>query len=124
MTTTKRRRRSVLALLLAITAAIAAYGFTATNTVEDSRAGDGTGQILAYDVSSISYTLLASDPTKISGVDFTLDEAATDAKAQVGPGVAWADCTITGGTSASCTFAGGDEPDVLPADELRVVAVS
>lgn len=114
----------MLVLLLAIAAAIAAYGFTATNTVEDSRAGDGVGQILGYDVTSISYTLLSSDPTKISGVDFTLDQPATDAKAQVGPSTSWADCTISGGTSASCTFTGGTEPDVLPADELRVVAVS
>lgn len=124
MTTTKRRRRAVLALLLAIAAAIAAYGYTATNTVEGSRAGDGSGAIAGYDVSSVSYTLLSSDPTKISGVSFTLDNAASGAAAQVQPATGWANCTITDGTSAACTFASGSEPDVAPASNLRVVAVS
>ncbi len=114
----------MLVLLLAIAAAIAAYGFTATNTVPGSNAGDGQGTISGYDVSSIAYTLSASDPTLIDKVDFTLDQSAGDVKAKVdASSTTYTDCTVTGGTSVSCDFASGSEPAVVDADELRVIAV-
>jgi len=50
---------------------------TAGNTVEESRAGIGTGKVTGYDVSSLSYTLNTSDPSLVDAVTFALDEAPT-----------------------------------------------
>ena len=117
-----RRRRSVAVILAAAAAlAFAAYAFTASNTVPDSKAGDGDGAISGYTVSSISYDL-ATDPASIDKVTFTLDAAAGTVKAKVDASdTAYADCANTGGNNWSCDFS----PDeaVLDADELRVIAV-
>lgn len=55
--------------------AAAAFAFTAANTVPDTKAGEGTGAITGYSVSSVRYTLNAADPSKVDSVAFNLDEA-------------------------------------------------
>ncbi len=126
MTNTKRRRRAVLALLLAIAAAIAAYGFTATNSVPESGAGDGTGVISGYTVSAISYALNSADPSKIDSVSFNLAATAgagtpTNVRAALSDGTTstWSSA-CTGGSPWVCSFT--TPPSVQPATQLRVIA--
>ena len=122
--TRNRRRRLVLAALLALVVAAAAYGFTATNVVPSSYAGDGNGTINGYTVSNIAYTLNTTDPTKVDKVTFTLSAAATTVKAKaVASGSTYQDCTVTGGTSVSCDWPAASEPTVVSVDQLRVIAV-
>jgi hypothetical protein len=123
--TRNRRRRLVLAAVVAVMLAVAAYGFTATNTVPGSNAGDGSGTIAGYTVSNIAYTLNTTDPTKVDKVAFTLSAAATSVKAKaVASGSTYQDCTVTGGTSVSCDWPTASEPTVASVDQLRVIAVS
>src|SRR5262245_39748356 len=123
--TRNRRRRLVLAAVVAVVLTIAAYGFTATNTVPNSNAGDGSGAIAGYTVSSIAYTLNTTDPTKVDKVAFTLNAAATSVKAKaVASGSTYQDCTVTGGTAVSCDWPAASEPTVASVDQLRVIAVS
>jgi hypothetical protein len=125
MTHSRRRRRTVVVVLLAIAAAIAAYGFTATNTVPGSNAGDGSGVISGYTVSSIAYQLNSTDPSKIDGVTFSISPAAaTQVRVQlVSSGGAWFTCSNAAG-SVTCPASGTMGVDVASADQLRVVATS
>jgi hypothetical protein len=122
---TRTRRRIVLAAALAAFVSVAAYAFTATNTVPGSNAGDGSGTISGYTVSGIAYTLNTTDPTKVDKVAFTLNAAASSVKVKaVASGTTYQDCTVTGGTSVSCDWATASEPTVASVDQLRVIAVS
>jgi hypothetical protein len=62
------RMRVLLAVVGAMAVGSAAYGFTATNTVPASQAGDGSGVISGYTISAIHYTLSGANAT---GVSFT-----------------------------------------------------
>lgn len=124
MSNNRSRRRRRLAVIVAAAAALAfaAYAFTASNTVPASKAGDGSGGITGYTVSSIAYSL-ETDARYIDSVSFTLDAAAGTVKAKlVNASTTFTDCTNTGGNNWSCDFAAGSQT-VLSADELRVVAV-
>ena len=107
-------------LLLAVAVMAAAYGFAATNTVPDTRAGDGAGTISGYAVSNVAYTLNASNPQQLDKVEFDLDAAASTVKVRLQTTGSWYDCTNTSGNHWSCDTPG---QGVQPANELRVVAV-
>jgi hypothetical protein len=126
-------------LLLAVAVMAAAYGFAATNTVPDTRAGDGAGNISGYKVCHVEYTLDNSNPQNLSRVEFTLhDTAATCPGAPSGSTASastvkvrlvsasstWYTCTNSDsdsdGRNWECTTTG---QGVQPANELRVVAV-
>jgi hypothetical protein len=107
-------------LILALILAASVYGFAAANTVPDTYAGDGSGAISGYTISNIVYDLNNSDPSTIDGVDFTLSAAATEVHITLNGG-SWTSCTVTGGTSVSCT---GLSQSVLAAVSLRVVAAN
>jgi hypothetical protein len=107
-------------LLLAVAVMAAAYGFAATNTVPDTRAGDGAGNINGYIVSNVTYTLNASNPQQLDKVEFDLDAAASTVKVRLQTTGSWYDCTNTSGNHWSCDTPG---QGVQPANELRVVAV-
>jgi hypothetical protein len=117
----RNRRRIAAASVLALGLGVGGYAFTAANTVAESKAGDGSGEITGYDVSEVDYTLNATDPSTIDSVDFTLDTeptAGSDVMVQLdSTGGEWHDCTWTG-TAASCDTTG---ESVLDADNLRVV---
>jgi hypothetical protein len=51
------------------------YAFTAANTVPTSHAGDGSGTVSGYTVSSIHYNLNASSPQNVDSVTSSLDTA-------------------------------------------------
>ena len=117
----KRPVRIAVAFVAAGAIASGAYAFMASNTVPTSYAGDGQGTISGYAVSSVHYTL-DTDPTKMDAVAFTLDQPAGDVRVSLDHGSSWTTCSISGGTGVTCTFASAQA--VLPADQLRVVAVS
>jgi hypothetical protein len=118
---TKNTVKIVFIAIIALSLSGFTYAFAAANTVPDTYAGDGQGTISGYVVSAIHYTLDATDPSKINTVDFTLDHAATLVKVKlVAAGTTYYGCTITGGTSVSCTVGGA--VTVLAADQLRVIA--
>ena len=101
----------------------AAQAMTASNTVVDTKAGDGTGTITGYAVSSVSYTLNATDPGKIDAVAFSLDATpaagATIKIKLVSSGSSWYTCSNTG-TAVTCTTT-SPQATVATANELRVV---
>jgi hypothetical protein len=108
-------------LLLTVAVMAAAYGFAATNTVPDTRAGDGAGAINGYTVSNVTYTLNASNPQQLDRVEFDLDAAAGTVKVRlVSPVGTWYNCTNTGGNHWSCNTSG---LSVVSANQLTVVAV-
>jgi hypothetical protein len=117
-----RRRRLVGVLVASGVLATAVFAFAASNTVPATKAGIGSGAISGYTVSNIVYTLAASDPSKIDKVDFVLNAAATTVKVKlVAASSTYTNCTVTGGTNVSCDFS--PDQDVLPADQLTVVAL-
>lgn len=117
------RRTAILGLLLVILAT-AGFGFAASNTVQNSRAGDGYAVISGYNVTNIDYTLEA-DPANIDSVSFQLAGGATvpgDVKVKlVNSSSTWFSCTTTATmpTTATCDVSG---VTVLAADEFRVIA--
>lgn len=116
-----RRRRLVLVIAVAAFLALATYVYTASNVVPGSKVGKGEGAISGYTVSSVAYTLSATNPANIDSVAFTLDSAATTVKAKlVAASSTYTTCSVSGGTSVTCDFS----PDVavLSADELSVVS--
>jgi len=118
----KERRRALL-LVVAVFLMVLAYAFAASNTVPDSRAGDGQGNISGYTVSNVHYELNSADPGRIDKVQFNLDSAAGTVYAAVSQDAltwVWSDaCTGSGGTWV-CDFP--TDPEVQPQLYLRVVA--
>ncbi len=119
------RRLAVLGLFAIL--AVAAYGFAAQNTVEDSYAGDGTGDIFGFDVTNIDYSL-GVDPATIDQVEFDLTpNPGTQGEAHVwfygSDGTTLLDegsCNVDAAGHATC---GSLLVSVLDAYFIRVVAV-
>jgi hypothetical protein len=126
-------------LLLAVAVMAAAYGFAATNTVPDTRAGDGAGNISGYTVCHVQYTLNDTNPQNLDKVEFTLHDTGATC-----PGTpSWSPApasavrvklTQGGNTWYSCNNSDSDNDrrdwecstpgqSVKDANELRVVAV-
>jgi hypothetical protein len=72
------------------------YAFTAANTVPNSKAGDGSGNVTGYVVSSIHYNLNSTSPQNIDSVTFTVDST---------PVAGSTIKVVTGGNTYSCTNA-------------------
>jgi hypothetical protein len=117
------RRTAVLGLLLVILAT-AGFGFAATNNVQNSRAGDGTGAIAGYSVTNIHYELDANDPSQFASVSFDIagGQAVPDTvRARAGAGPWSAPCTVPDSNDPdrfTCVISGA----VAPAETLQVVA--
>ena len=109
-----------LILLVVVVIAVSAYAFAAANTVPTSKAGEGSGAVSGYTVSSIHYDLNATDPTTLDDVTFTLDAAATTVQVKlVSTGSTWYSCTNLGTNNWKCVTAGATVNSV---DNLDVVA--
>ena len=101
---------SKLAMLaLVLGSAVAIYGYTASNVVPLSRAGQGSGVVTPYTISGTPvYTLNALSPQVIDSVQVTLSASpATGAtlKAQLRSGGTWFTCTASG-ASLTCPTTG------------------
>jgi hypothetical protein len=123
MTSKVFRPRNFLVIIMLLVLAAVAYGFAATNTVADSSAGDGAGDVSGYDVSSIHYELDTSDPTDIDAVEFTLTgtTAPQTVYIQLDSYSGWFTCTMSG-SDATCDTSGQTVPVGSTFTELRVVA--
>jgi len=115
----------VLFVVVAVLAiAAASYAFAASNTVPTTKAGDGTGAVSGYTVTSVVYTLNATDPTTLDSVSFDLGAAAATGKVKaqlVANTGTWYTCTLDTGTVWTCDTTG---LTVSTIDQLRVVAAS
>jgi len=108
---------ALAALLMAVT-----YAFTAANTVPASKAGDGTGAISGFVVSTIKYNLNATSPQNIDSVTFTLDStpaAGSTMKIQLDAAGSWYTCTNSGANITCVTTS--PQATVAGATNLRVV---
>lgn len=84
-------------------AGLGSFAFTASNTVPDSKAGDGSGAVAGYVVSGVDYGLNATDPTKVDSVAYTLNAApAAGSTIKTKVGGSWYTCTNTT-TAVTCT---------------------
>lgn len=114
----KKSSRVLLVTLLLFVLAGSTYAFAATNTVDATFAGDGSGTISGYHVSGITYSTAGGN---ITGVTFTLDYSASVVQASLNGGTL-SDCveSSTVSNSWSCSLSG---VSVADAASLRVVAV-
>jgi hypothetical protein len=122
----RSRRSSVgrFATVLVVSGAIVAgtYAFTAANTVPDTKAGDGSGTVTGYVLSSVHYNLNATNPANVDSVTFTLDStpvAGSTIRAQLAPAGSWYSCT-NAATAVTCTTI-APQATVLAATNLRVI---
>jgi hypothetical protein len=98
------------------------YAFTAANTVPASRAGDGSGAVSGYVVSTVHYQLNGTNPGNIDAVTFTLDSApvaGSTITAQLTPAGSWYSCSNAGANVTCATTA--PQATVVAATALRVV---
>ena len=89
-------RRAVAAVVFMALVMTATYAFTAANTVEASKAGDGAGAVTGYNVTGVHYTLNATDPGVVDSVSFNLDSApvaGSTIRARLNPTGPWYTCT-------------------------------
>jgi hypothetical protein len=114
-----KKRSVVLTLLLTLLLALAAYAYTASNTVPATHAGDGHEAISGYTVSNVNYTVDSAG--NITDVAFDLDAAASNASVSVHAGDPLTTCTNPSGNHWTCS---GLNVSVASADDLRVVAYS
>ena len=132
----KKRTMGVrkVAVLLALVAALGtgSYIFTASNTFSGgtNAAGEGSGTVSGYTVGAPTYTLLSSDPSKISSFQFSISggvTAATVVKASLVSG-SWSSCSVgsivAGAGTATCSYSSGSEPSVVSVTTLDVVAAN
>src|SRR5580765_5266114 len=116
-----RRARSLVPVALACALAVTVYAFAASNTVPATRAGDGSGAISGYTISSVSYGLNSTSLQNIDSVTFTISPTtATTVKASLNGGTTWYACTNSSG-SVSCTTT-SPQATVAAATTLQVVA--
>ena len=108
-------------LLIVLVLSMAIYAFAAANVVPASSAGDGSGAISGYTVSTIHYVLNAANPGNIDSVTFTLSTApAAGGTIKISlDGANWYSCTNVTTTITCVTTA--PQATVLLATNLRVV---
>jgi hypothetical protein len=123
----KRKFAGLFAFVLAGVIGVGVYAFTASNEVPEKRAGAGSGEVSGYKVTSqVSYTF-SEDGTKMTKVNFTLDNEASDVQVALSEGLPekadWTDCGASTGLEVECTFPGEGVEDAK-GDKLSVAAVS
>jgi hypothetical protein len=115
-------RSGLLAVTLVVALAAGAYAYTNSNTVGASQAGDGTGAITGFVVSSVKYNLNATTPSNIDSVTYTLDATpavGSTLKTQLAPAGSWYTCTNVA-TAVTCNVT-SPQATVVAATNLRVV---
>ncbi len=107
---------------LAAVVLTATYASTASNTVGATQAGDGTGTISGFVVSSVKYNLNTSSPNNIDTVTFNLDStppSGSTLKVQLASAGTWYTCTNSA-AAVTCTVT-SPQATVSAATNLRVV---
>ena len=113
-----------LSTVLVLSGAIVAgtYAFTAANTVPASKAGDGSGAVTGYTVSTIHYNLNATTPSNVDSVTFNLDSApvaGSTISVQLAAAGSWYSCSNVAAAVTCATTA--PQATVLGVTALRVV---
>ncbi len=120
-----RNFKVLFVVIVVVILSVAAYAFAAANTVPATKAGDGTGAVSGYTVTSVVYTLNATTPTTLDSVEFDLGAAAATGKVKaqlVATTGTWYTCTQVGVTTVwTCDTTGLTASSI---DQLRVVAAS
>ncbi len=128
MSISKFLKPKYLAIALIVFAlAVVAFGYAAANVVPESGAGEGVGTISGYTIANISYTLLTTDPTKVSSVAFDVTptsgaDAPKAVKISVDSGTTWVTCSGPTEDNWTCAFTVASEPEVSTLEEMQVVA--
>jgi len=115
-----RRIIGTVAIGAICTVGFTAYGFTASNTVPNSTAGDGTSVVSGYTATAVAYTLNAATPTNIDNISFTIapiTAATVKAKAN---GVWYACVNVAGAVNCTTT---APQLTVAPVTTLEVLAI-
>ena len=117
----KRSFRIFIIFIVVLAFATVAYASAAANTVNPSKAGDGSGAVSGYTVSAVHYNLNTTNPANIDSVTFNLDTAPAAGSTLkiklVNAGTTWYTCTnVT--TAVTCVTTGAP---VSTADSLEVV---
>lgn len=74
----KFRGRAILGgAVVAGAIGVGGFAFTAANTVPATKAGDGSGAVTGYVVSTVDYGLNVTNPSNIDSVTFNLDSTPT-----------------------------------------------
>jgi hypothetical protein len=120
---TRSRFKGRLAAVMLFSGVLVAgtYAYTAANTVPTSKAGDGSGAVTGYVVSTVHYNLNATSPQNVDSVTFTLDSTPVTGgtvKAQV-DGTNWYTCTFVA-TAVTCITT-SPQATVVGATSLRVI---
>lgn len=123
----RNRKRYTLAALLALVVATASFAFAAENTVPDSNAGLGDGEVSGYTVTNVSWDLDDTNPAVIDEFTFTISPT-TAAEVRValdqGSGYNWlaaGDCVNASGTVTCTPTSTVDTEDLVG---MRVAAAS
>jgi len=103
--------RFMIAFVFVLVLSATAYAFAAANTVAASKAGDGSGTIAGYTVSSIKYVHDASAREKVASVSFDVGSTVDDANVYArfldsgsSPVGAWSNVCTFASNRYSCTF--------------------
>jgi len=117
-----RNFKILFVVIVVVVLSVSAYAFAAANTVPDTKAGDGSGVVSGYTVTSVVYTLNGTTPTTLDEVSFDLGAAAAQVQVQlVATTGTWYACTLDTGTVWQCDTTG---LTVSSIDQLRVIAAS
>lgn len=109
-----------LAIGVVSTVGFSAYAFTASNTVPNSTAGDGTSTVSGFTISGVGYTLNGTTPTNIDAVTFTIAPVATSTvKAKLNG--TWYSCANAAGSVTCATTS--PQLTIAPTTSLEVLAV-
>jgi hypothetical protein len=113
--------RTMAVLAFGSIVAVSTLGFAAANTVPATQAGDGTNAVSGFNITSVAYTLNATDPSKIDSVGFNIAPASAGT-VKVKIDGAWHSCTNTAGAVTCGTAA--PAATVAGAMSLQVVAAN
>jgi hypothetical protein len=122
---TRIRRRLVWLGALVVALSIGSYAFTASLTVPQSAAGEGSGTVNGYTLGTPSYTLNAADPTKVDQLVLHVSATVTASTAvtvSADAGSHWQTCTqgaiSSGAADYTCVF--GTKPSTAAVATLQV----
>ena len=116
-----RSLKVLFVLFTIVVISVATYAFAAANTVPDTKAGDGSGAVSGYTVTSVVYNLNTTNPATLDSVAFDLGASAAQVQVQLVTAGTWYDCTLDTGTVWECDTTG---LTVATINQLRVVAAS
>lgn len=128
LATCKQKMRTALIIAALMILAAVTYAYAAANLVPETGAGEGSGTVSGYTITNVDYTLLGSNPSKLDEVSFAVAPtagagAAGEVRITVDGGTTWVTCTGPVGSTWTCAFAGGSEPNVSAINLLQIVAV-